>query len=89
MVLFSIPASIAVYTASRPSTDGKKAGFSRLIEQYSDYKERWTARNTLHTVMVEQAAFDRNVFQSTPGSAHIDLRFPEYIDPTRHSRVLY
>ena len=87
--MFSIPASIAVYSASRPSADGKKVGFSKLIEQYSDYKDRWTARNTLHTVMVEQAAFDRNVFQSSSGSAHIDLRFPEYFCPTISKEYVY
>jgi hypothetical protein len=35
----------------------------------------------LHIAMVEQAAFDRNLFQSTPGSKHVELRFPEYDGP--------
>ncbi|KAG9245970.1 hypothetical protein BJ878DRAFT_499131 [Calycina marina] len=77
IVLFAIPTSIAVYAASRPSADGKKAEFSRLVEAYADYKERWATRNHLHTAMIEQAGFDRNVFQTAKGSAHIDLRFPE------------
>ena len=29
--------------------------------------------------MVEQAALDRNLFQSSPGSAMVDLKFPEYV----------
>jgi hypothetical protein len=62
---------------SRPSADGKKPAFSRFIDSYSYYKERWAARNTLHTAMIEQAAFDRNLFQSSPGTAHVDLKFPE------------
>jgi len=28
--------------------------------------------------MLEQAAFDRHLFQSTAGSKHVNLRFPEY-----------
>jgi len=39
--------------------------------------------------MVEQAAFDRNVFQSSSGSAHIDLRFPEYFCPTISKEYVY
>jgi hypothetical protein len=48
-----------------------------LINSYSDYRERWVARNTLHTAMIEQAAHDRNLFHSSRGSAHVDLKFPE------------
>ncbi len=29
--------------------------------------------------MIEQAAHDRNLFQSSPGSKHVDLKFPEYV----------
>ena len=29
--------------------------------------------------MMEQAAHDRNLFQSTPGSRMIDLKFPECV----------
>jgi hypothetical protein len=33
--------------------------------------------------MVEQAAFDRNLFQSEKGSPHVNLRFPEFVlEPT-------
>jgi hypothetical protein len=52
-----------------------------IINKYSDYKERWAARNTLHTTMIEQAAFDRNLYQSSAGSKHVELRFPEYVYP--------
>lgn len=64
---------------SRTGADGKLPGFSKVIDGYSYYKQKWAARNTLHTAMIEQAAFDRNLFQSTKGSAHIDLKFPEYV----------
>ena len=77
IVLAAVPLSIGLYTASRVSADGKVPGLSKFIDSYSSYKERFAARNTLHTAMIEQAAFDRNLFQSTPGTKHIELRFPE------------
>src|SRR5947209_4841868 len=55
IALAVIPASYAVYLLSRTSEDGSKPGLSRLIDSYSYYKERWAARNTLHTAMIEQA----------------------------------
>jgi len=36
-------------------------------------------RNTLHTKAIEEAAFDKNLYWSSQGSAHIDLRFPECV----------
>jgi len=77
VVLAAIPVSLGVYAVSRPDKDGKMAGLSKVIDSYSSYKERWTARNTLHTAMIEQAAFDRNLYQSSQGTKHVDLRFPE------------
>lgn len=81
-VLATIPLSLGVYAASRTSPDGRVPGISKFIDSYSYYKERWAARNTLHTAMMEQAAFDRNLFQSSKGNPHVDLKFPEYV-PTR------
>lgn len=31
--------------------------------------------------MIEQAAFDRNLYQSAVGSSHINLKFPEFVFP--------
>lgn len=50
-----------------------------MITYYSNLQQKWLQRNTTHTIMIEQAAFDRNLFQSTPASEHIDLKFPEYV----------
>ena len=41
----------------------------------------------MHTRMVEQAAHDRNLFQSSPGTRTVDLRFPEYVSPTDAIRL--
>ncbi|KAE8444675.1 hypothetical protein EG329_014332 [Mollisiaceae sp. DMI_Dod_QoI] len=76
-ILAAIPISLGVYAFSRPSADGKLTGFSNMIETYSSYKERWAARNAIHTAAIEQAAFDRNLFQNTTGSKHVELKFPE------------
>jgi hypothetical protein len=81
VVLAAIPISLGVYAASRTSADGKVPGLSKIIASYSYYKERWATRNTLHTAMIEQAAFDRNLYQSSTGTRHINLRFPEYVFP--------
>ncbi|PVH87597.1 hypothetical protein DL98DRAFT_479720 [Cadophora sp. DSE1049] len=78
VVLAIVPLSLGVYAASRPSANGHPKGLSNFIgSYYNEYKERWAARNSLHTAALERAAFDRNLFQSTPGSKHVDLRFPE------------
>ncbi|RAL61685.1 hypothetical protein DID88_002753 [Monilinia fructigena] len=77
VVLAAIPISVGVYQYAQPSADGSPSGLTKLIDSYSQYKEKWAARNILHVSMLEQAAFDRNLFQSDPGSAHVNLRFPE------------
>ncbi|MCJ1419784.1 hypothetical protein MMC32_006140 [Xylographa parallela] len=79
--LASLPLAFALYKFSRSSDDSSAAAaqpwLTRLIGSYSAFQERWVARNTLHTRMVEQAANDRNLFQSTPGSERVELKFPE------------
>ncbi|TVY35811.1 NADH-ubiquinone oxidoreductase 17.8 kDa subunit, mitochondrial [Lachnellula subtilissima] len=77
VLLAAIPISIGVYKMSRPDKDGKMTGLSQLIDKYSSYKDALTARNTLHTDMIEQAAFDSNLYKNSRGSKHVDLRFPE------------
>ncbi|KAI9869026.1 MAG: hypothetical protein M1813_002849 [Trichoglossum hirsutum] len=72
-----IPVSLMVYQFSRPSENGEHHALTKLIHSYSDYRDRWIERNALHTRMAEQAAFDRNLFQSSPGGKTVDLKFPE------------
>lgn len=40
-------------------------------------KEKYQARNTHHTNMLEQAAFDKHLFWNTSGTKHVELKFPE------------
>ncbi|KAI9677911.1 MAG: hypothetical protein M1829_002408 [Trizodia sp. TS-e1964] len=77
IVIALIPLSYGVYLLARPSTEGVDPPLTRLMNYYSDYNDSWVRRNTLHTKMIEQAAFDRNLFQSSPGSKVVELRFPE------------
>ncbi|KAI9798426.1 MAG: hypothetical protein M1833_004820 [Piccolia ochrophora] len=73
-----IPASFAaIKFLSSSMEDGVSPLLTRVIDSYSVYKERWAERNTLHTRMIEQAAFDRNLFQSAERSPTFELRFPE------------
>lgn len=69
---------MGTYVFSRTSPDGEPGRIAKLINSYSELKETLEDRNALHTKAVEQAGFDKNLFYSSPGSAHIDLRFPEY-----------
>ncbi|RFU34314.1 hypothetical protein B7463_g1966, partial [Scytalidium lignicola] len=72
-----VPASVVIYSASRPSKDGSQPALSRFIESYSSWKEQWLTRNTLHTNMIEQAAHDRILINTSPGSPTVNLKFPE------------
>ncbi|KAI4140072.1 MAG: hypothetical protein LQ340_007928, partial [Diploschistes diacapsis] len=77
LTLAAIPVSLAFYsfTTSDPTAPPL---FTRIINAYSDYKDEWALRNTLHTHAIEQAAFDRNLFQNETGAPRlVDLRFPE------------
>lgn len=76
-----IPLSIGTYVFSRPSADGQPTSITKLISKYSEIKEDVVMRNNSHTVAMEQAALDRNIFNNNAGPNHIDLRFPEYVSP--------
>lgn len=78
ITLAIIPLSIGLFTASRPDADGKLPVITRFIDSFSHYKEKWSERNTLHTKAVEQAGFDRNLFNSSTRKRRVvDLKFPE------------
>ncbi|MCJ1295377.1 hypothetical protein MMC34_006939 [Xylographa carneopallida] len=81
ITLASLPLAFALYKFSRSSDNSSAAAaqpwLTRLIGSWASLQERWVVRNTLHTRMVEQAAQDRNLFQSTPASQMVELKFPE------------
>ncbi|MCJ1470834.1 hypothetical protein MMC07_009481, partial [Pseudocyphellaria aurata] len=75
-----IPLSFVLYKYSVTFDDNDKTSqpaLTRLIAYYSDLNAKWERRNTLHSDASAQAAFDRNLFQSTPASQHYELKFPD------------
>ncbi|KAL9069815.1 MAG: hypothetical protein Q9161_005274 [Pseudevernia consocians] len=95
--------SFALYKFSRssspdPSAKGdpsKQPLLTRAMAYYNYWQDEYARRNTMHTKMVEQAGADRNLFQSSPWTHHIDLKFPEifntgspYNIPAGHSADL-
>ena len=78
-----LPLSFALYKFSRSSDDSKDPAsqpwLTRVIGSYDHWRDEWTRRNSLHTAMIEQAAHDRHLFQGSPGSGVIELRFPEWV----------
>ena len=73
-----IPASLALYKLSAQNEDSQPY-FTRLINSFDSWKNDWADRNDLHTKAIEQAARDRNLFLNSPGTRHVDLKFPEYV----------
>ncbi|KAI9857314.1 MAG: hypothetical protein M1824_004864 [Vezdaea acicularis] len=73
ITIAAVPLSILAYQL----TSGEDSAFSNLLRRYADYRQTWEERNTLHTKMIEQAAFDRNLFQSGKANPHVPLRFQE------------
>ena len=71
--------SFAVYKYSRsfPSDPDRQPFLTRVMESYNWFQDEFARRNALHTAMVEQAAEDRNLFQSSPWTHHTELKFQE------------
>ena len=71
--------SFAAYKFSRssPSDPDHQPLLTRVMQSYNWFQDEFARRNALHTAMVEQAAEDRNLFQSSPWTHHTELKFPE------------
>ena len=71
--------SFAVYNYSRssPSDPDHQPFLTRVMQSYNWFQDEFARRNALHTAMVEQAAEDRNLFQSSPWTHHTELKFQE------------
>lgn len=81
----AIALSFALYkftrsSSSDPNTKGdvsKQPLLTRAMAYYNYWQDEYAKRNAMHTKMVEQAGADRNLFESSPWSHHIELKFPE------------
>ena len=78
IILASIPLTFAILKFIRaPSAEGRPPLLERVVESWSQLGGSWKERNTRHTMAIEQAAHDRNLFQSAKRSEKVELRFPE------------
>ncbi|EEH17499.2 hypothetical protein PABG_00062 [Paracoccidioides brasiliensis Pb03] len=77
MFIASVPIGLALYKYST-SDPHSKPWMTRLIEKWFPEESLWESKNALHTAAIEQAAFDRHLFQSqSGGSLNLELSFPE------------
>ncbi|KAL9102843.1 MAG: hypothetical protein Q9163_002058 [Psora crenata] len=53
---------------------------TRYLQKLEYIQDEYSRRNLMHTKAVEEAAHDRNLFEGSPGSRHIELKFPEIFD---------
>ncbi|KAK2069354.1 hypothetical protein P8C59_003940 [Phyllachora maydis] len=73
----AIPASMLVYSISRPGKDGEPNAVTKLWNSFSGLNETWETRNALRTQMMEQAAHDRHLLYNAPINPHYELPYPE------------
>ena len=66
-----------LYNLSRASEDGKIPFLSQLLEKSSDFQTQWSERNQRHVAMLEQAAYDRHLFQQAEGDNTVEMKNPE------------
>jgi hypothetical protein len=57
---------------------------SSLLNKYRSKAEDWEAINSLHTKAMEQAGYDRNLFENGSNKHRfVDVAYPEYVSFTR------
>ncbi|KAG6007261.1 hypothetical protein E4U21_006179 [Claviceps maximensis] len=57
---------------------GEDSAVTNFISKHLSRKEDWEETNALHTKAMEQAGFDRNLFENvTPKYRHVDVAYPE------------
>ncbi|QPH01123.1 hypothetical protein C2857_005322 [Epichloe festucae Fl1] len=57
---------------------GEDSSVTNLINKYLSRKEDWEETNALHTKAMEQAGYDRNLFENTSNKHRfVDVAYPE------------
>ncbi|KAF4978093.1 hypothetical protein FZEAL_5483 [Fusarium zealandicum] len=71
--------TVLFYQFVRPQ-DGEQSSFTNLIDKYQSRAKDWEETNALHTQAMEQAGFDRNLFENG-GNKHrfVDVAYPEAV----------
>ncbi|KAK0628471.1 hypothetical protein B0T17DRAFT_522794 [Bombardia bombarda] len=73
----AIPASMLLYSVARPGKDDEPTRLTKWLTDVSDMKEKWETRNHNNTVLIEQAAQDKNLYYGIRRSNFHELTFPE------------
>lgn len=51
-----------------------------VLAKYRSKAEHWEAINSLHTKTMEQAGYDRNLFENgSTKRAYVEVAYPEYV----------
>ena len=87
VALAALFGSLAVYKFSRSeSSDPASVGdtskqplITRFLHNFDYFGEQNARRNDLFTNMIQQAGHDRNLFEGTPGSQHVELKSSEWV----------
>lgn len=62
--------------------EGENSAISNLIHKYSSKAADWAEINALHTKAMEQAGYDRNLFENASSKhRYVDVTYPECAFP--------
>ena len=62
---------------------GENSAITNLINKYTSRAEDWEEINALHTKAMEQAGFDRNLFENASNKHRfVDVSYPECVSPS-------
>lgn len=68
---------------------GEDSAITSFINKYLSTSEDWAEINAVHTKAMEQAGYDKNLFQNGgSGQRYVDVSYPEYVVPLRGTRAL-
>lgn len=57
-----------------------ESSIGNMINKYRSRSEDWEEINTLHTKAMEQAGYDRNLFENGSSKQRfVDVTYPEYV----------
>lgn len=57
-----------------------ESAIGNMIHKYRSRAEDWEEVNALHTKAMEQAAYDRNLFENASSKQRfVDVSYPEYV----------
>jgi hypothetical protein len=67
--------------------EGEQSSILSFIDKYTSRSKDWEEINALHTKAMEQAGYDRNLFENG-GNKHrfVDVAYPEFVIPPANIR---